>query len=381
MGDRLNIGREVRELKLGSTFSSQSTTGFHTIKYDFKPASVDLNRSASVEVGSNNQVTVTVPNLESAGVPNTVFKGNQRKYTKECLIIFDKKTGVVTLEKLNHNIQVKKTRSEPPPNKNTLPPQKLTENSTMRTQSKTKVSTGNRKNNMIGFTPRVQVQGSPMQQGSPSSYSSVLQRRSPQQAPAWNANNGQATLPSFPIITDDVDDIVPLGSTSADTHMNANTSSTSSGHNNSIDFHQQQPQFLHQQQQHQQQQQQQIHQHHLQPQSQYQNSSIHHNSNSNSSIGTSGMIASQSLANAAAALEKEIGVLSSSDSGSSSSSDTSDSGSDSDSDLENHQPNQNNHNNHQSHNNYPTNNSLLPAAVLLHDDLQLSESNSDDDDD
>ena len=48
--------------------------------------------------------------IESAGVPNTVFKGNQRKYTKECLIIYDKKTGVVTLEKLNHNIQVKKTR-------------------------------------------------------------------------------------------------------------------------------------------------------------------------------------------------------------------------------------------------------------------------------
>lgn len=30
---------------------------------DFKPASVDTSRMATVDVGSNNQVTVTVPNL------------------------------------------------------------------------------------------------------------------------------------------------------------------------------------------------------------------------------------------------------------------------------------------------------------------------------
>lgn len=30
---------------------------------DFKPASVDANKMASVEVGTNNQVTVTVPHL------------------------------------------------------------------------------------------------------------------------------------------------------------------------------------------------------------------------------------------------------------------------------------------------------------------------------
>lgn len=47
---------------------------------------------------------------ESSGVPHTVYKGNHKKYTKECLIIFDKETGAITLEKLNHNIQVKKTR-------------------------------------------------------------------------------------------------------------------------------------------------------------------------------------------------------------------------------------------------------------------------------
>lgn len=30
---------------------------------DFKPASVDVNKKATVDVGNNNQVTVTVPHL------------------------------------------------------------------------------------------------------------------------------------------------------------------------------------------------------------------------------------------------------------------------------------------------------------------------------
>lgn len=64
MDNRLNLDSEVRELKLGSTFTSPSPrTVFHTIKYDFKPASVDVNKPASLEVGTNKQVTVTVPHL------------------------------------------------------------------------------------------------------------------------------------------------------------------------------------------------------------------------------------------------------------------------------------------------------------------------------
>lgn len=46
----------------------------------------------------------------NSGVPHTIYKGNQKKYTKECIIIFDKVTGDVTLERLNNHIQVKKTR-------------------------------------------------------------------------------------------------------------------------------------------------------------------------------------------------------------------------------------------------------------------------------
>lgn len=116
---------------------------------------------------------------DTSGVPKTVFKGNQRNYAKECVLIIDKVTGEITLEKLHTNIQVKKTRSENtskpiPPQPSTLPHRASLENSTQRTVSKTKVSTGVRKN-AIGFVQRHSpIQGS----------SSYQHHESPQQPPA-----------------------------------------------------------------------------------------------------------------------------------------------------------------------------------------------------
>lgn len=113
MANKLGIGPEVRELKLGPSFTnSRGGESFHTLRYDFKPASVDVSKIATVDVGSNNQVTVTVPHLDGAGTPHTVFKGSQRPCQKECVIIIDRVTGEITLEKLSTNIQVKKTRLE-----------------------------------------------------------------------------------------------------------------------------------------------------------------------------------------------------------------------------------------------------------------------------
>lgn len=116
---------------------------------------------------------------DTSGVPKTVFKGNQRNYTKECVLIIDKVTGEMTLEKLHTNIQVKKTRSENPnkpipPQPSMLPHRAALENSTQRTVSKTKVSTGVRKN-IGGIVQRHSpIQGSP----------SYQHHKSPQQAPA-----------------------------------------------------------------------------------------------------------------------------------------------------------------------------------------------------
>uniref|UniRef100_A0A2M3Z074 Ell-associated factor Eaf n=1 Tax=Anopheles braziliensis TaxID=58242 RepID=A0A2M3Z074_9DIPT len=222
MDNRLNIGPgpDVRELKLGSTFTNSAPSSvFHTIKYDFKPASVDVNKPAVLEVSANKQVTVTVPHLDGSGVPNTVFKGNHRDYSrKECVLILNRATGEITLEQLNSSIGVKKTRIEnkvvnpPPP----LPTIKV-ENNTARQSSKTKITTGVRKNAPISFVPK----HSPLQ-GSPS-----YPHRSPQSAPAWNANNTQQTLPSIPMIG--LDDGMDFGNAMPPASASSASSSSSTG--------------------------------------------------------------------------------------------------------------------------------------------------------
>lgn len=178
-----------------------------TFTDDFKPASVDVHKEATLQTGSNNSVTVTLPHLgnkryflhmfpmfikiylkfigsDGSGVPNTIFKGSQRDYTKkECVLIINRDTNEITLEKLHSNIQVKKTRadssSKQPPSTSSLgnniapPATNKVENQTARHSSKTRVSTGVRRNNILNYVPK----HSPLQ-GSPS-----YPHRSPQQAP------------------------------------------------------------------------------------------------------------------------------------------------------------------------------------------------------
>jgi len=106
-----SFGSEPAELKLGSTFSGKGP-GYHTLRYDFKPASVDINKPASVDISSSNrEVTVNLPNFDSAGTAHTVYKGSHKDYTKECVLIIDHTTGEITLEKLTTNVQLKSTRN------------------------------------------------------------------------------------------------------------------------------------------------------------------------------------------------------------------------------------------------------------------------------
>lgn len=159
----LGLGSEVRELKIGQSFTNPKTTAFHTVKYDFKPASGDKNKKnkiSTLDVGNNHQVTVTEPHLDGAGAPQTVFKGSHRPYQKECVLIIDRVTNEITIEKLSCNIQVKKTRPEF--NKLPLPPDRTSQSSSgesksnlmsrsntppigQRISNKTKVTSGSRR--------------------------------------------------------------------------------------------------------------------------------------------------------------------------------------------------------------------------------------------
>ncbi|XP_076857894.1 ELL-associated factor 2 [Brachyhypopomus gauderio] len=107
-----NFDNQEHVLKLGETFEKQPKSAFHTVRYDFKPASIDTTCEGELEVGKGEQVTVTLPNLEGSTTPVTVFKGSKRPYMKECILIVNHDTGEYRLEKLNSNIAVKKTRAE-----------------------------------------------------------------------------------------------------------------------------------------------------------------------------------------------------------------------------------------------------------------------------
>ncbi|XP_011689735.1 PREDICTED: ell-associated factor Eaf isoform X1 [Wasmannia auropunctata] len=202
MVERLGLGAEVRELKLGPSFTSNSSK-FHTLKYDFKPASVDDSKEARVDVGSDNTVTVTVPHLDGAGTPHTVFKGSQRPYNKEYVLVIDKATGEVTLEKLSANIQVKKTRAEPKKSNNTSMPVEVKRSPTYgRANGRTKVISGKKREPSLQLHPK---QNSPR-----TSPSSPVQ-----------SSSGAPTLASLPLIGSDNDDFAPSasmpGSSSAQT--------------------------------------------------------------------------------------------------------------------------------------------------------------------
>lgn len=183
MADKLGLNPDIRELKLGSTFTNGSKgSSFHTLRYDFKPASMDPNEVAKLDVGASNQVTVTVPH----GSRETVFKGSHKPYQKECVLIIDNVTGEITLEKLSNNIQLKKTRTAPTNKADTshllqaLPSLSRLKKKTAgkaNNNHKTK-SSSNNSNSSLSVPPASIPRHSPLQT-SPSYFSSSPNTKSP----------------------------------------------------------------------------------------------------------------------------------------------------------------------------------------------------------
>ncbi|XP_030638386.1 ELL-associated factor 1 [Chanos chanos] len=106
------LDKEEHVLKLGESFEKRPKSSFHTIRYDFKPASIDTTCEGELQVGKGDEVTITLPHIPGSTPPMTVFKGNKRPYQKDCVLIINHDTGEYMLEKLSSSIQVKKTRAE-----------------------------------------------------------------------------------------------------------------------------------------------------------------------------------------------------------------------------------------------------------------------------
>lgn len=110
MAEKFGIGPGPQELKIGNSFMRDKGQ-FHTIKYDFKPASLDPRASGSVELGESSSLSVKVPH--SNGSTETQYSGFLKDTShKECVLIIDRVTGEITLEKLSGQMLLKKTRQE-----------------------------------------------------------------------------------------------------------------------------------------------------------------------------------------------------------------------------------------------------------------------------
>ncbi|XP_075068524.1 ELL-associated factor 1 isoform X1 [Mixophyes fleayi] len=110
------LDREEHPLRLGESFEKRPRSSFHTVRYDFKPASIDTSCEGELQVGKGDEVTITLPHIpvsqKGSTPPMTIFKGNKRPYQKDCVLIINHDTGEYVLEKLSSSIQVKKTRVE-----------------------------------------------------------------------------------------------------------------------------------------------------------------------------------------------------------------------------------------------------------------------------
>jgi ELL-associated factor len=118
MADKFGIGSGPHELKIGNSFANRGKNGaghpgnFHTIRYDFKPASLDPSKSGVLAV-TENSLNVKVPH--SNGSTETNYSGHCTDSSqKECVLIIDQTTGEITLEKLSSHMRLKKTRQERP---------------------------------------------------------------------------------------------------------------------------------------------------------------------------------------------------------------------------------------------------------------------------
>ncbi|KAK9093239.1 hypothetical protein Syun_028150 [Stephania yunnanensis] len=90
-------------LTLGSSFKDHSSTKFCTLRYEFKPASIDKNQRGSLHKNKENRVTVEFPNNQP-GKPKVSFEGSSEDYKdNDAVLFFDGET--FRLERLHRAVK------------------------------------------------------------------------------------------------------------------------------------------------------------------------------------------------------------------------------------------------------------------------------------
>ncbi|XP_023230644.1 ELL-associated factor 2-like [Centruroides sculpturatus] len=231
--DRLGLRNEVREFRLGRSFSRSGNVAFHSVRYDFKPASVDTTKMAAVDVGEGHQVTVTVPHIEGSGTSQTVFKGSKKPYLKECVLIVDHATGEITLERLSQNINLKKTRAEGSSKILTRPITPTEHNSKKLSPSQKSLNSPSQKNMWTNNQTSPNQHISPHSRSSPA-HRSPTNQASPSMPCLVTPQGGRTATPpvaSMPVLTHDdlvMNDTSEVGILSSDSSESSSSGSSSS---------------------------------------------------------------------------------------------------------------------------------------------------------
>lgn len=88
---------------LGSTLGDQSSTKFCSLRYEFKPASIDTSRPGSLHKSKENKVTVEFNNNQP-GKPRVSFEGSSEDYKDvDAVLFFDGQT--FRLERLHKAVK------------------------------------------------------------------------------------------------------------------------------------------------------------------------------------------------------------------------------------------------------------------------------------
>ncbi|RVW45722.1 Ell-associated factor Eaf [Vitis vinifera] len=92
------------DLTLGSSFKDpHSSTKFCTLRYEFKPASIDKNQPGSLHKNKENRVTVEFHNNQP-GKPKVTFEGSSEDYKEnDAVLFFDGET--FRLERLHRAVK------------------------------------------------------------------------------------------------------------------------------------------------------------------------------------------------------------------------------------------------------------------------------------
>ncbi|CAI7993730.1 ELL-associated factor 1 [Geodia barretti] len=108
------LNQEYR-VKLGKSFTFPKENAFHTIKYDFKPLSVDNSKPGKLRVGEGDEVNMSLPVVQAESADDVAqFRGPKRPCTRECVLIINTETGEAILEKIGSSVNLKSVRDGRP---------------------------------------------------------------------------------------------------------------------------------------------------------------------------------------------------------------------------------------------------------------------------